>query len=1383
MPIRCRHSRCPEVGRRSLGGGAVARPAGAVLLVAMLVGWVSAADAGDLVSNVGQVDAGNLYTFGSHDIAQSFTTGSETSGYRLTSVEVRLADSDPETAGTLPTVKVYAGSAAGTVVATLTPRSVVLGTGPSNVVYDAPSDVTLAAGTEYWVVAEGGSADVRWVATDSTSTDSTSASDWTVATRGQTRTATESGSFSAAPAAVVFELRINGSAVTPPDPSNLVLGFGAGTPATGVDIYGRTFDVYLEINADIPESFGGNLIQSRYITGGSIDAYEFINERLHKFAIAPDPDTELVTLAFEPRQLCTVSSDCGANYRVAGGLTRTFGVEQPARPVSIEAPERIDEGTAATFTIRRTWSDRPARIPVTYVEREARAVTVSEQTTVLLDVGQTSAAFTYLPERKRNLQVERLIEVTFADSKYFTLSPSETRWVLPINNVETVPGAVSFGYVAGFGPSVYLSWSLPDDGGSDVFAYQVRWKKQSEAFTEWRNFPIADPGAGDYLRGLENSTTYTVEVRAVNDVGAGPATATTATTTATPGRPPAFTATAGDRRVALEWQASPTAGVTHYELRWNKAGEAAGQWRNIGNVLSYEVTGLDNQKLYAFAVRASSAEGNSSQNTVSAVPSPAAPPPEVRISGPGTVEEGSNVEFVLTRVGDLNSPLNVPVTVSESGDMIAVAEEGTKTVAFVSGSASASLTVLSEDDGEDEDDSTVTAAITANPSSYTLAGGGSATAIVEDDDYAPTSITVELVPPRYVEGSTSSIVANFYLEGPPRRGRLDFTVRVRPGSATAADYDTGGTGEFDVDARFAAGSRTAAVTLSNTFTIVDDNIVESDETITISGSTDAQDVEFVPASLVIVDNDSTDSSPDTTAPVLQTAEVDGTSLKLTFNETLGAAPTLATTAFTLVRTPAGGSEETLAFTGSPSVSGTSVTLTLANAVSGSDSGLLVSYDAPDSGSNNKIVDGAGNAVADFSRRRAVNKAAYADAPLVNVQRSKSRATEGQPAEFVLVRGTKGTPLTLDIRVTETGRTLSGAVPTQFTFPANSTRETLSLPTVDDAVNETDSIVTVRILDKPGSYRVVHPNSQNFTIEDNDERPARVDVEVDIDELTEGRTSSIKIAFSYESGALDRDAAITWQMRPGTAEMSEFGGANVFTPNVSTIPAGGSKSPISIINVTVFDDDLIEGNETIRITGTTDVPGLEVVPAVIVISDNDNSPPVFRHAAETRHFMGLAGGVVKTVGAPVVATDPDGDIVHYSLEGRHSGMFLINETTGQILTRADSRFSLPAEFSVTVIADDVHGNTARVPVTIVGERARWPNAGGPLDSGDRNDASPSADEAGEVRRALVPPERECTANICPRSNSDAPGLSSPFGPSPGQRYPDHWTIGGNSTTQG
>ena len=81
---------------------------------------------------------------------------------------------------------------------------------------------------------------------------------------------------------------------------------------------------------------------------------------------------------------------------------------------------------------------------------------------------------------------------------------------------------------------------------------------------------------------------------------------------------------------------------------------------------------------------------------------------------------------------------------------------------------------------------------------------------------------------------------------------------------------------------------------------------------------------------------------DAAAPTLVSASVVGTSLVLTFSEALAAAPSLAGDAFTVMRTPAGGTEEPVTVTGTPAISGNTVTLTLATAVAATDA-VTVSY--------------------------------------------------------------------------------------------------------------------------------------------------------------------------------------------------------------------------------------------------------------------------------------------------------------------------------------------------------------------------------------------------------------------------------------------------------
>ena len=103
-------------------------------------------------------------------------------------------------------------------------------------------------------------------------------------------------------------------------------------------------------------------------------------------------------------------------------------------------------------------------------------------------------------------------------------------------------------------------------------------------------------------------------------------------------------------------------------------------------------------------------------------------------------------------------------------------------------------------------------------------------------------------------------------------------------------------------------------------------------------------------------------------PTVSHAVVAGTTLTVIFNENLAAAASLANGAFEVKKTPSGGSETTVALSGSPSLSGAKVTLTLASAVLDSDTGVKVSYARPAQGTGNKLVDTAGNEVASFANR-------------------------------------------------------------------------------------------------------------------------------------------------------------------------------------------------------------------------------------------------------------------------------------------------------------------------------------------------------------------------------------------------------------------------------
>ena len=132
-----------------------------------------------LVSNVGQTAAtGAAQVNTPQSQGQGFTTGSDSGGYTLGSVELAVS-SFSGTASDI-TVSIYSESSGdpGTVVHTLTtPASI----STPVTTFTAPSDTTLAAGTTYYVVISTTSSGISLSRTDATAEDTGGASGWSIA--------------------------------------------------------------------------------------------------------------------------------------------------------------------------------------------------------------------------------------------------------------------------------------------------------------------------------------------------------------------------------------------------------------------------------------------------------------------------------------------------------------------------------------------------------------------------------------------------------------------------------------------------------------------------------------------------------------------------------------------------------------------------------------------------------------------------------------------------------------------------------------------------------------------------------------------------------------------------------------------------------------------------------------------------------------------------------------------------------------------------------------------------------------------------------------------------------------------------------------------------
>ena len=163
------------------------------------------------------------------------------------------------------------------------------------------------------------------------------------------------------------------------------------------------------------------------------------------------------------------------------------------------------------------------------------------------------------------------------------------------------------------------------------------------------------------------------------------------------------------------------------------------------------------------------------------------------------------------------------------------------------------------------------------------------------------------------------------------------------------------------------------------------------------------------------------------------------------------------------------------------------------------------------------------------------------------------------------------------------------------------------------------------------------------------------------------------SFTIESGlkTTDTDGQIT------TAEKFDYESKRQYSVTVTaTDPSGASDTVDVVIKINDVDDP----------------------PTIIVPGDGgSNSAPTFGVSTATRSVAeNTATGTA--IGAPVTATDADGDAITYSVSGADSSSFTINASTGQLMTSAALDYETKSSYTVTVAASDGTAS-ATISVTI------------------------------------------------------------------------------------
>ena len=124
---------------------------------------------------------------------------------------------------------------------------------------------------------------------------------------------------------------------------------------------------------------------------------------------------------------------------------------------------------------------------------------------------------------------------------------------------------------------------------------------------------------------------------------------------------------------------------------------------------------------------------------------------------------------------------------------------------------------------------------------------------------------------------------------------------------------------------------------------------------------------------------------------------------------------------------------------------------------------------------------------------------------------------------------------------------------------------------------------------------------------------------------------------------------------------------------------------SSYSVTVMAEDSEGASDSIEVT-------------ISVTDEDENEPPSFD---PTDNMRSVAENTEpgQAIGAPVAATDPEGNTLTYSLGGTDAAAFDIDSDSGQLRTSAALDYEAKASYSVMVMAEDSEGASDSIEVTI------------------------------------------------------------------------------------
>ncbi len=645
--------------------------------------------------------------------------------------------------------------------------------------------------------------------------------------------------------------------------------------------------------------------------------------------------------------------------------------------------------------------------------------------------------------------------------------------------------------------------------------------------------------------------------------------------------------------------------------------------------------------------------------------------------------EGEPLSFVVTRDGATANVVSVAwatALVSGSASASDFTEVTATTLQFAAGDTTKTVTVNTTEDVINEPNETFEVKLSGaakgagDPGFAPTISDDTGTGTITDDDDTPGRITLTVDEDSFAENATATAVTvTAAVQGGTTFADVQtVAVRVSGGTATSG-IDYAAVPGFTIAIAAGAASATGTFTLNPT----DDHLDEPDETLDVTGTLTG--VRITTATLTITDNDDTPSFK-----VGDASAAEGEPLSFVVTRD-GATANVVSVAWAtaLVSGSASASDftEVTATTLQFAAGDTTKTVTVATTedeLHEGDETFEVRLSAPakgvgDPGGTPTLSDGTGEGTIedDDAVPTALTLTANPDsvaesagATTVTVTAALNGASRFTTAKMVVVSVANGTATSPADYTAVSNFTITIAA-----GQANGTGS-FTLTTANDSLVEGNETLNVT-----GTSAGLNVTDDEITITDDDAAPTALTLTANPDSVAEsaGATTITVTAALDGASRFPTPKTVTVSVADGTATSpADYAGVSNFTITI----AAGEGSGTGTFTLTPASDALVEGNETIQVSGTS--AGLTVTDDEITITDDDSAPTALTLTASPDSVAESAGATTVTVTAALNGA------------GRFTSAKTVVVSVADGTATSSADYAAVSNFTITIAAEAASG---------------------------------------------------------------------------------------------